>query len=63
MTERRTGPGFWRNLLGGIGDRLLPGENYNRDTGDWNATGGQWATGIGSKVAGAINPLAGLLIG
>lgn len=30
MADRQTGPSFWRNFFGGMGDRLLPGDNYNK---------------------------------
>lgn len=31
-------PSFLRGLAGRIGDRLVWGSNYDRNTGQWNAT-------------------------
>lgn len=42
-----------------LGDRFVSGKNYDPKTGQWQATPGQYATGIGSKVLGLFNPALG----
>lgn len=47
-------------FFGRVGDMIASGNNYNRETGQFSATPGQWAAGIGSKLAGLfLGPVAG----
>ena len=56
-------PGNWLRGLGlRLADHFVSGDNYNRATGQWSATPGQYMTGIAGKVAGIFNPLLGLAI-
>jgi hypothetical protein len=51
-------------FFGRVGDMIASGNNYNRETGQFNATPGQWAAGIGSKLAGLfLGPVAGQVAG
>lgn len=49
-------PGFFRGVMGRIGDAIALGNNYNRQTGAWTATPGQWIGGIGSRALNVVAP-------
>lgn len=46
-----------------LADHFVSGNNYDRNTGQWSATPGQYVTGIGSKLLGLFNPLLGAAAG
>jgi len=52
-----------RSWLGDMGlriaDRFVAGNNYDRSSGQWRATPGQYIAGIGSKALGLVNPALG----
>lgn len=52
-------PSFLRGLAGRIGDRLVWGNNYNRQTGQFTATPSQIIGGLGSRALNFILPGAG----
>lgn len=57
------GFGGWLKGLGyRLADRVIPGNNYNRNTGQWSATPGQYATGIGGILLNLAVPGAGTLL-
>lgn len=60
MAEPR--PSGIRNFFGRIGDRLVPGNNYNPQTGQWTATPGQYAGAVGGVVGNLVMPGSGTLI-
>lgn len=57
-------PSGTRNFFGGVVDRILPGQNYNRQTGEYRNVGAGIA-GLGARVAASafLGPLAGAAVG
>lgn len=55
-------PNIVQNFLGRIGDRVVPGNNWNPQTGTWTATPTQYIGGIGGIVGNAVAPGLGTLI-
>lgn len=55
-------PNIVQNFLGRIGDRVIPGNNWNPQTGTWTATPTQYLGGIGGVVGNAVAPGLGTLI-
>jgi hypothetical protein len=55
-------PNVVQNFLGRFGDRLIPGNNWNPQTGTWTATPTQYIGGIGGIVGNAVAPGLGTLI-
>lgn len=55
-------PSFLRGVVGRVVDAALPGQNYNRQTGQYAVTPGQVVGGVGSAAAGLLlGPAAGRL--
>lgn len=50
------------NFFGRIGDRIVPGNNWNPQTGTWTATPTQYLGGVGGIVGNAVVPGMGTLI-
>lgn len=55
-------PSWLRGALGRIGDKIVLGDNYNRDTGQWKATPGQYIGGIGATLGGMAVPGLGIAL-
>lgn len=46
-------------MVGRLADPFVSGSNYNRQTGAWSASPGQYITGLGSTALSLFNPLMG----
>ena len=47
-------PGRFKNFLGRVGDKFVPGDNYNSQTGQWSATPLQY-------LGAAVGPAVGMM--
>lgn len=55
-------PNFVQNFLGRIGDRVIPGNNWDPNTGTWTATPVQYLGGVGGVVGNMLAPGLGNII-
>lgn len=55
-------PNVFQNFLGRIGDRIVPGNNWNPQTGTWTATPVQYLGGVGGVVGNMVAPGLGNII-